>query len=306
MTHVAVLMGGWSSEREISLVSGNAVVTALEAEGFDVTAIDVDRQVGERLAALKPDVVFNALHGPWGEDGAIQGLLEILGIPYTHSGVMASAIAMDKPTTNRILKAEGVAVPENRVLHREALFAGDPLPRPFVVKPLNEGSSVGVVIVTEESNEGRPVSPEAPGPWQKAETLMVEAFIPGRELTVSVMGGRALGVTELRPVRGFYDYEAKYTNGLTQHLLPAPIDDEVAELAREWALAAHGLLQCRGVTRSDFRYDEGAGTGGLYFLEINTQPGLTPLSLVPEQAAHAGIAFSSLARWIVEDASCRR
>jgi len=303
MTHVAVLMGGWSAERGISLVSGKAVVDALEAAGMRVTAVDVDRNIAAVLSELKPDVAFNALHGPWGEDGSVQGVLETLGIPYTHSGVMASAIAMDKEMTNRLCAAAGIRVPQGRVVHRDALFSADPMPRPFVVKPVNEGSSVGVVIVTEESD---PIRRTDDGPWKSARHLLVEAFIPGRELTVSVMGDRALCVTELRPRQGFYDFEAKYTDGLTEHLVPAPLDEAIADEAMEMALKAHRLLKCRGVTRSDFRFDAERGAEGLYFLEINTQPGLTPLSLVPEQAAHMGIDFKSLCRWIVEDASCQR
>jgi len=302
MTHVAVLMGGWSSERAISLVSGKAVVDALEALGMQVTPVDVDRDIAAVLTELKPDIAFNALHGPWGEDGCVQGVLETLGIPYTHSGVTASAIAMDKELTNRLCATAGIRVPEGRVVHRDALFEGDPMPRPYVVKPVNEGSSVGVVIVTGETA----VCPGADGPWATTEHLLVEAFVPGRELTVSVMGDRALGVTELRPRSGFYDYAAKYTDGLTDHLVPAPIDDSIARQAEEMALKAHELLRCRGVTRSDFRFDEEKGAEGLYFLEINTQPGLTPLSLVPEQAAYRGIDFKSLCQWIVEDASCQR
>jgi D-alanine-D-alanine ligase len=306
MKHVAVLMGGWSSEREISLVSGKAVVQALAGTKYMVTPVDVGRDIASVLSELKPDVAFNALHGPWGEDGCVQGLLETLDIPYTHSGVMASAVAMDKDMTNRLCATTSIRVPEGRVVHRDMLFEADPMPRPFVVKPLNEGSSVGVVIVTEDSNLGSPISRDAAGPWQTTERLLVEAFIPGRELTVSVMGDKALGVTELRPQRGFYDYDAKYTSGLTEHLVPAPVDDSIAEQAQEMALMAHKLLRCRGVTRSDFRFDEERGADGLYFLEINTQPGLTPLSLVPEQAKHQGIDFKALCEWIVEDASCHR
>ena len=306
MTHVAVLMGGWSSEREISLVSGRAVARALEAEGLQVTAVDVDRNIAVTLAELKPDVAFNALHGTWGEDGCVQGILETLEIPYTHSGVMASAVCMDKEMTNRLCAQAGIRVPDGRVVKSETLFEGDPMPRPYVVKPVAEGSSVGVVIVTEETNAGSPISSTAEGPWTHCEELLVEQFIPGRELTVSVMGGRALAVTELRPRSGFYDYDAKYTEGLTEHLLPAPVEDDVAEAAKAAALKAHELLKCRGVTRSDFRFDDTKGVDGLYFLEINTQPGFTPLSLVPEQAAYTGMDFRSLCRWIVEDASCRR
>ena len=300
---VAVLMGGISSERDVSLVSGAAVADALAAEGYDVTTIDVGRDVTALLAALtpRPDAVFNALHGRFGEDGCVQGLLELLAIPYTHSGVLASALAMDKPTAKRLFAAAGIPCAEHVVADRAAVLAGDVMPRPYVVKPLNEGSSVGVIIVRDDS--------AAPGldggDWPFGERVMVERYVPGREITVAVMGDRALGVTELRTGEGFYDYEAKYTDGRTEHLLPAPLPPEIYDAAMGYALEAHRALDCRGVTRADLRYDDTAGEPGtLWMLEINTQPGMTPLSLVPELAAHAGIGFGALVSWMVENAAC--
>lgn len=305
--HVALIYGGFSAEREVSLVSGRDCAAALETAGYRVTRIDVGRDVSaliEKLRTARPDVVFNALHGRWGEDGCVQGLLELLHIPYTHSGVMASAIAMDKQMTKRLVAAHGVISPEGRVVPLAELARGDVMPRPYVVKPVHEGSSVGVRIVHEGDN--RP-SVEKDG-WRFGDTVLVERFIPGRELTVSVMGDRALAVTELRPKVGFYDYEAKYSEGRTEHIVPAPIPAAVTQRALETALTAHRVLGCRGVTRSDFRYDDSEagrdGSGGLYFLEVNTQPGMAPLSLVPEQAAHVGISFPDLCAWIVENAAC--
>ncbi len=298
---VAVLMGGWSAEREVSLVSGRNCVAALEASGFEVTAIDVSRDLRALIDSLDPppDVVFNALHGRYGEDGCIQGVLEILGIPYTHSGVLASAAAMNKPMTRRLCAAAGIAVPEGRVAGRREVLAGDVMPRPYVVKPLSEGSSVGVHIVFED-DDGPPFAEED---WPYGDKVLVERYIPGRELTVSVMGDRALAVTELTPREGFYDYAAKYTDGLTEHRIPAPVPEAVYRQALDWSLEIHRILGCRGVSRSDFRYDDGED-GGLYFLEINTQPGMTELSLVPEQAAHAGLSFAELVTWMVEEAAC--
>lgn len=302
MKHVAVLMGGWSSERAVSLTSGAACARALERAGYHVTAIDVTRDLGRLLAALtpRPDAVFNALHGRWGEDGCIQGVLEILGIPYTHSGVRASALAMDKQAAKQAFAGAGLRCPEGRVVGRAAAHrVMDP---PYVVKPVREGSSVGVMIVRAGDN-GAPLDRAA---WPHGEEVLVERYIPGRELTVAVMGDRALGVTEIRPRdEGFYDYEHKYTEGRADHLLPAPVPEPVAEAAMATALAAHRALGCRGVSRCDFRYDDGAGgPDGLYLLELNTQPGMTPLSLVPEQAAHAGIDFEALVAWMVEEARC--
>lgn len=289
---VAVLLGGMSAERDVSLATGKAVMDALGRLGHQAVAIDAGRDLPARLAEAAPDAVFNALHGRWGEDGAVQGVLEILGIPYTHSGIAASAVAMDKALAKRVFASAGLPLAEGRVVSRAALYAGDPLPRPYVVKPVNEGSSVGVAIIADD---GQPVNAARPGPWHDFDVLLVEEYIPGRELSVAVLDDTALGVVELAPTRGFYDYEAKYTDGLTRHLMPAPIHADAAKAAADAALAAHRLLGCRGVSRTDFRYDDGKGEPGrLALLEINTQPGMTPLSLVPEIAAHAGIGFDQL------------
>lgn len=303
--HVAVIKGGWSAEREVSLVSGGAAAKALAARGYKVTEIDAGHDLANKLAAAKPDVVFNGLHGRWGEDGCVQGILEVLEIPYTHSGVMASSVAMNKPMAKRVCAAAGVPVAEDKVVASKELFKADPLPRPFVVKPLDEGSSVGVVIMRPGDNT---FTPEMDGPWRQNAEVMVERYIAGRELTCAVIGDRPTkGVTELRPKRGFYDYEAKYSDGLTEHLIPAPVPAAVYERVRELALAAHRALGCRGVSRADFRYDDtDGGTGELILLEVNTQPGMTPLSLVPEMAAYEGMSFEDLVVWMVEDASCRR
>lgn len=303
---VAVLMGGWSSEREVSLSSGANCTKALRALGHEVVAIDVNRNLAALLHTLdeaKPDIVFNALHGRYGEDGCIQGVLDILELPYTHSGLLASALAMNKPMAKRLFEAAGLRCPDGRVVSREELSAGDPFPRPYVVKPINEGSSVGVQIVEGGDNE----APFEGGEWPYGERVLVEEYIPGREITVSAMEDRALGVTELRAREGFYDYEAKYTEGKTEHLIPAPVPDSIADEARKVAVKAHTVLGCRGVSRADFRYDDtGRGDGVLYLLEVNTQPGMTPLSLVPEQAAHAGYGFEELVGWILEQATCDR
>jgi len=303
---VAVLMGGWSSEREVSLSSGANCTKALRALGHEVVAIDVNRNLAALLHTLdeaKPDIVFNALHGRYGEDGCIQGVLDILELPYTHSGLLASALAMNKPMAKRLFEAAGLRCPDGRVVSREELSAGDPFPRPYVVKPINEGSSVGVQIVEGGDNE----APFEGGEWPYGERVLVEEYIPGREITVSAMEDRALGVTELRAREGFYDYEAKYTEGKTEHLIPAPVPDSIADEARKVAVKAHTVLGCRGVSRADFRYDDtGPGDGLLYLLEVNTQPGMTPLSLVPEQAAHAGYGFEELVGWILEQATCDR
>ena len=301
---IAVLHGGISAEREVSLVSGRECGAALTEAGFTVDMVDVTDDVGAVIAALTPapDAVFNALHGRWGDDGCVQGLLELLHIPYTHSGVMASALAMDKEMAKRVFVAKGLRCAESVIATREQILAADPLPRPYVVKPVAEGSSVGVRIVQEGDNEP-PLGAEEP--WQSSQPIMVERFIPGRELTVSVMGERALAVTELKPKQGFYDYEAKYTEGKTVHEIPAELPETVYEEALASALAAHRALGCRGVSRADFRYDDTpGGDGQLYLLEVNTQPGMTPLSLVPEQAAHLGIGFSELCAWLVENARC--
>jgi D-alanine-D-alanine ligase len=298
MTHVAVLLGGWSAEREVSLVSGKAVSKALGNRGYRVTEIDVERDVGERLTELKPDVVFNALHGRWGEDGCIQGVLEVLGLPYTHSGVLASSIAMDKPLAKRVFETDGIPVPEGVLISREDLYRQEPLPRPFVIKPLNEGSSVGVRIVREGDNSLED------GAWPLEDELLIERYIPGREIQVAVLNGRALGGIEIRPKSGFYDYDAKYTAGLADHLMPAPVEAEIYARFLDYAERAHNVLGCRGVTRSDFRYDE--ENDAIYILEINTQPGMTPLSLVPEIAAHSGLGFEDLIVALIEDAGVQR
>lgn len=301
--HVAVLMGGWSKEREVSLVSGAECARALETAGYRVTPVDVRRDLPALLAALdpRPDVVFNALHGRGGEDGVIQGVLDMLGIPYTHSGVLASAVAMDKHIAKQVFKDAGIPVPPGVVLSRAAVLSDVPFPAPFVLKPVNEGSSVGIHIVRPGDNRlSEELADEALG-----EEVLVEPFIPGHELTVAVMGDRALAVTEIRPKVGFYDYAAKYTEGQAVHLIPAPLPAEVTEACLAHALAAHRALGCEGVSRADFRWDDNRpGTEGLFMLEVNTQPGMTPLSLVPEQAAHLGMDFPTLCAWIVEAASC--
>lgn len=300
--HIAVLMGGWSAEREVSLMSGNGVADALESLGHRVTRIDMDRDVAAKLAEAKPDVVFNALHGTPGEDGSVQGMLDLMGIRYTHSGMVTSVIAIDKQLTKQALVPHGIPMPGGRMVSREELYRQDPLPRPYVLKPVNEGSSVGVAIVTAESNVGNPIHPDARGPWQEFEELLAEPFIRGRELTTAVLGDQALGVTELKPKNGFYDYDAKYTDGLTEHVFPAQIPDDVAEACKRIALDAHRLLGCKGASRADFRWDDSQGVDGLFLLEVNTQPGMTPLSLVPEQARHLGIDYASLVQRIVEEA----
>jgi len=301
--HVAVLMGGWNSEREVSLVSGRDCADALEAEGYRVTRIDVDRDIARVLDEMspKPDVVFNALHGRFGEDGCIQGLLEIMGLPYTHSGPMASAIAMNKEAAKHLLAGVGIACPDGRVASREEIGSPAGLDRPFVVKPNREGSSVGVRIVQHNDNDDRLIEDD----FRYGDEVLVETFIPGRELTVAVMGDRPLGVTEIRTSEGFYDYRNKYTEGGSHHIVPAPVHGDVGREAQDCALRAHRALGCRGVTRADFRYDDTGGEPGrLYMLEVNTQPGMTPLSLVPEQAAHVGISFGQLVSWMVEEARC--
>ena len=304
--HVAVLMGGLSSEREVSLVSGKACVAALERLGARVSPIDAGRDVAERLASLRPDVAFNALHGAWGEDGCVQGVLETLAIPYTHSGVLASALAMDKAKAKAVLAAAGVRVPGGGLFDRREVARRHVLPPPYVVKPNAEGSSVGVFLVFEGAN-APPQAVVAPD-WAFGEAVMVEPYVAGKELAVAVLvqGGapRALTVTEIVPRTGFYDYEAKYGEGGSSHIVPAPIPAAVAEAAMRMAEAAHAALGCRGLTRSDFRYDD--VKDDLVLLEVNTQPGMTPTSLAPEQAAHLGMDFDRLVAWIVEDASCPR
>lgn len=300
--HVAVLMGGWANERSVSLMSGEGVARALEARGHTVTRIDMDRQVAARLAEAAPDVVFNALHGVPGEDGTVQGMLDLMGIPYTHSGLVTSVIAIDKQLTKQALVPQGIPMPGGRIVESETLYDGDPLPRPYVLKPVNEGSSVGVAIVTDESNYGNPIRRDAAGPWQQFDRLLAEPFIKGRELTTAVIGDRALMVTELKPKSGFYDFDAKYTEGLTEHVCPAEIPDNIAQLCLDIALKAHRVLGCKGTSRTDFRWDEEQGEAGLFVLETNTQPGMTPLSLVPEQAKHCGMSYEDLVEEIVAEA----
>ncbi|TMJ18503.1 MAG: D-alanine--D-alanine ligase [Alphaproteobacteria bacterium] len=299
---IAVLMGGWSSEREVSLVTGNGVADALEGRGHTVTRIDMGRDVAQRLAEAAPDVVFNALHGTPGEDGTVQGLMDLMGLKYTHSGLETSVIAIDKELTKMVLVPHGIRMPEGKIVASESLYEGDPMPRPYVLKPVNEGSSVGVAIVTADGNEGDPIGRDVEGPWKHFERLLAEPFIRGRELTVAVLDDEALAVTELCPKSGFYDYDAKYTDGMTQHVCPADIPTEVADAAMRMALDSHRHLGCKGASRSDFRWDDDMGLSGLYLLEVNTQPGMTPLSLVPEQAKARGIDYATLVERIVEAA----
>ena len=301
---VAVLMGGWSSEREVSLVSGRAVADAIDfLDGYEPISIDVDRGIARELADLKPDIAFNALHGRFGEDGCIQGVLEVLGIPYTHSGVLASALAMDKPAAKKAFSSAGLRCPEGRLMSREEFDDGDVIPRPYVIKPPNEGSSVGVRILYDGDN----VDPSDVDTWRFCDQALIEPYIPGREIQVAVMGDDPLGAIEIKPSGRFYDYEAKYTGGRAVHVMPADIHPCSYAEALVIAGAAHRALGCRGVTRADLRYDDTRGEPGtFYLLEINTQPGMTPLSLVPEIAAHRGIQFVELVRWLIEDASCVR
>jgi D-alanine-D-alanine ligase len=301
--HVAVLMGGWSAEREVSLRSGHACAEALVRRGYRVTQIDVTREVAAALTAAKPDVALNVLHGRPGEDGTLQGLLEILGIPYTHSGVLASALAMQKDTAKALFRACGVPVAEDRVVSRLEAAKAHVMPPPYVVKPIAEGSSVGVFIVTEE--QSHPPQELYRDDWAFGDRVMVERYAPGKELTCAVLGDRALDVIEIVPATRFYDYEAKYAAGGSRHLLPAPVLPNVYQEVRRLAVAAHNALGCRGVSRADFRYDD-RGTGNLVCLEVNTQPGMTATSLVPELAACAGITFDELVQWMVEDASTNR
>jgi len=302
MRDIAVLLGGISAEREVSLNTGAQVMAALAEAGFSPRAIDVGADLGALVTALinpRPDAVFNALHGRFGEDGCIQGVLDWLGLPYTHSGVRASALAMDKAAAKAVFAAHGLPVARHSEVSAQALEAADPLPRPFVLKPVNEGSSVGVSILREGDNRRADI---ARG-WTHGSRIMAEEFIPGRELTVAVMGERALTVTEIETSLAFYDYEAKYAEGGSHHRLPAAVHPAIAQQAMEVALAAHQALGCRGVSRADFRYDDTAGEPGrLVLLEVNTQPGMTRTSLLPEQAAHCGIAFPALCRWLVEEA----
>ncbi len=301
--HVAVLMGGWSAERDVSLRSGKACADALGRRGYRVTPIDVGRDIAATLTAATPDVALNVLHGRPGEDGTLQGLLEILGIPYTHSGVLASAVAMQKDTAKVLFRAAGVPVAEDRVVSRLEAAKAHVMAPPYVIKPVAEGSSVGVFIVTEE--HPNPPQELFRDDWPFGDRVMVERYIPGKELTCAVLGDRVLDVIEIVPATRFYDYEAKYAAGGSRHLLPAPILPNVYQEVRRLSLAAHSALGCRGVSRADFRYDD-RGTGKLICLEVNTQPGMTETSLVPELAAYAGITFDELVQWMVEDASTNR
>lgn len=300
--HVAVLMGGWSNERPVSLMSGNGVADALESRGHKVTRIDMGRDVAARIAEAAPDVVFNALHGTPGEDGTVQGMLDLMGVRYTHSGMVTSVIAIDKQLTKQRLVPAGIPMPGGHIVASETLFERDPLPRPYVLKPVNEGSSVGVAIVTASGNYGDPIARDAAGPWQDFAELLAEPFIKGRELTVAVLGGQALAVTELKPKSGFYDFDAKYTDGMTDHICPAQVPDHIAAYMMDLALRCHQLLGCKGASRTDFRWDDELGRDGIFVLETNTQPGMTPLSLVPEQARYLGIEYAELVERIVEEA----
>ncbi len=304
MKRVAVLFGGISAEREVSLSSGRQVTAALQGAGYDVQAIEVTADLGALIRALdpKPDAVFNALHGRFGEDGVIQGVLDWLDIPYTHSGVRASALAMDKAASRAVFAAAGLPIAPGRVIEVAELENADPLPRPYVVKPLNEGSSVGVEILRRGENRREEIARD----WRFGPQALVEEFIPGRELTVGVMGTRALTVTDIAATHAFYDYESKYAAGGSHHVIPAVLHPQIHAQAMDLALAAHHALGCRGASRTDFRYDDTAGEPGrLVLLEVNTQPGLTPTSLLPEQAAYCGIAFPALCAWMVEEAKCR-
>ena len=301
--HIVVLMGGWANERPVSLMSGEGIAKALEERGHRVTRIDMDRHVAARIAEAAPDVVFNALHGVPGEDGTVQGMLDLMGVPYTHSGLATSVVAIDKQLTKQALVPRGIPMPGGRIVKSADLHQRDPMPRPYVLKPVNEGSSVGVAIVTDEGNYGNPIAADAKGPWQDFAELLAEPYIKGRELTAAVVdfadGPRALAVTELKPKSGFYDFDAKYTDGMTDHICPADIPPRIAELCLEHTLTAHRVLGCRGTSRTDFRWDEEQGEDGLFVLETNTQPGMTPLSLVPEQARYAGIEYATLCELIV-------
>jgi D-alanine-D-alanine ligase len=295
-------MGGWSSERSVSLMSGEGVAEALESRGHRVTRIDMGRDVALKLAEAGADVVFNALHGTPGEDGTVQGMMDLMGLAYTHSGLATSVIAIDKELTKQALVPHGIPMPGGRIVETADLYRSDPLPRPYVLKPVNEGSSVGVAIVTAESGYGDPIDKNAEGPWQQFDRLLAEPYIRGRELTTAVLADRALMVTELKPRSGFYDFDAKYTDGMTDHICPAGVPAEITGACRALALQAHRLLGCRGTSRSDFRWDDTQGVEGLFLLEVNTQPGMTPLSLVPEQARHMGMDYADLVEAIIAEA----
>lgn len=302
---VGVLMGGFSGEREVSLSSAQGVLKALEELGHEAIPLDVTRDIGmlvQNLSDHNPDVVLNILHGRWGEDGCIQGLLEMMDVPYSHSGVLGSALAMNKDVARNICQINGIRVPEGQVAQLSDVCAGKVMKPPFVIKPIGEGSSLGVRIISDKKT---PLP--TPKEWTFDDEVLVERYIPGREIQVAVLDGKALGAIEIRPYGEFYDYEAKYTDGKATHFMPAPIHEEAYHLVLEWAETAHKALKCRGVSRSDFRYDDTKGEPGrLYYLETNPQPGLTPLSLVPEIAAHGGMSYAQLVQWMIEDASCHR
>jgi D-alanine-D-alanine ligase len=301
--HVVVLMGGWSKEREVSLTSGAGIAAALRERGWsNVTELDMDRDVAARLSELKPDVVFNALHGTPGEDGTVQGMMDLMGLRYTHSGLETSVIAIDKELTKMVLVPHGIRMPAGAIVESESIFEADPMDRPYVLKPINEGSSVGVAIVTTDGNYGDPIGRDVPGPWHEFDELLAEPFIRGRELTVAVLADEPLAVTELKIDSGFYDYEHKYTDGRTVHVCPAEIPDDIARSMMDMAARAHRLLGCKGASRSDFRWDDEQGEAGVYLLEVNTQPGMTPLSLVPEQAKSRGISYGDLVERLIEEA----
>ena len=296
-------MGGTSAEREVSLTSGKGVAEALRERGWtNVTELDMNRDVAARLAELNPDIVFNALHGTPGEDGTVQGMLDLMGVPYTHSGLETSVIAIDKELTKMVLVPHGIRMPAGQVIESEMVFSADPMDRPYVLKPVNEGSSVGVAIVTADGNYGSPIGRDVPGPWHEFDELLAEPFIRGRELTVAVLNDEPLAVTELKPKAGFYDYAAKYTDGLTVHVCPAEVPDDIARSMMDMAAKAHRLLGCKGASRSDFRWADERGEAGVYLLEVNTQPGMTPLSLVPEQAKLKGISYGELVERLIGEA----
>ncbi|RIJ15899.1 D-alanine--D-alanine ligase [Henriciella mobilis] len=302
MKRVAVVYGGWSSEREVSVSSGTQMLRAAKAAGYDAVGIDATRDLARQIAEAAPDVILNGLHGPWGEDGCVQGLFEILDIPYSHSGVTASAIAMDKRKSKAVYQQAGLDVAQDVAVTREEAARAHPLKPPYVIKPVNEGSSFGVVFVREQNNG--PSQFVLSDDWKYGDNLMAEEYIPGRELTVAVLGDKPLAVTEITTLREFYDFDAKYAAGGSRHVVPAEVPEHITQKALEAALKAHQALGCRGVTRSDFRFDEDKDR--LVILETNTQPGMTPTSLVPEQAAYTGMPFEDLVSWMIEDASCRR
>lgn len=302
MKRVAVVYGGWSSERPVSLSSGKEMVQGARDAGYEVVEIDATRDLARQLQDAAPEVILNGLHGPWGEDGTVQGLFEILDIPYSHSGVLASALAMDKIKSKRMFADAGLDVAKDVAVTRDEAARSHPLEPPYVIKPVQEGSSFGIVFVREGANG--PAHEVGRADWPYGDRLMAEEYVPGRELTVAVLGDRSLAVTEITTLREFYDFDAKYTDGGSRHVIPADLPDDITQKALDAALKAHQVLGCRGVSRSDFRYDEAASR--LVILETNTQPGMTPFSLVPEQAAYCGISFSELMAWMIEDASCRR